>query len=149
MDKFCKSKSYHEGIQKDALISLNDASNAYRDTLRVTDLHEGDSVVGADSDDDASRASVIADDHGRPDLFSDHGRPDLFSEDGCPDGAMVPEPWEVHDSTSRPGEYVYRNTVTNKSTRTHPALKSRSSIKEPPNLFHADGSPDVAQIPAS
>ena len=73
MDKFCKSKSYQEGIQKDALFSLNEASNEYRDTLRVKDLHEGDSVVGADSDDDASRASII-----------------LFHADGSPDVAHIP-----------------------------------------------------------
>ena len=107
MEKICKSISYLEGIQKDALFSLNKASDEYRDTLRVEDLYEGDSVVGADSDDDASRASII-----------------LFDEDGNPDNAMVPKPWQVYDSTTRPGVPYYLNRDTGESTWTHPALKS-------------------------
>ena len=79
MDKFCTCKSYQKGVQADALFCLNAASDWYRDTLRVKDEHEGDSVVGTDDDDDdASRASVI-----------------LYHEDGRPDIAHIPAPWTL------------------------------------------------------
>ena len=52
MDKFCTCKRYQKGVQADALFRLNKASNLYRDTLRVKDEHEGDSVVDTDDDDD-------------------------------------------------------------------------------------------------
>ena len=92
MDKLCTGKRYAERMQKNALCSLNWASDWYRDTLRVEDLHEGDSVVGADSDDDASRASVIADEHDRSSIQEP---PNLFHADGSPDLAHVPAPWTI------------------------------------------------------
>ena len=124
MDKFCTCKSYQKGVQADALYSLNAASDWYRDTLRVKDEHEGDSVVGTDDDDDdASRASVI-----------------LYHEDGRPDVAHIPAPWEVHESTKQPGVYYYSNPATGTSTWTHPASKTK------PKKTHSSGTP--GRVPA-
>ena len=81
MEKLCTGKRYQKCIQTDALFSLNAASDWYRDTLRVKDEHEGDSVVGTDDDDDASRASVI-----------------LCHEDGRPDVAHIPAPWKLRET---------------------------------------------------
>ena len=104
MHKFCMSKAYIEGTQKDAQNSRNNASIMYNDTLPDTDSLQGNSSIGADSDDEASRASIIAEDQECPNV--DPSNLVLFLKNGSADPQYVHLPWttsdDLYDSENRP-----------------------------------------------
>ena len=147
------SKAYIEGTQKDAHYSINIASKLFSDSLLDTKSLQGTGTLEADSNAEASRATIIAEDQECPN--TDPSNLVLFLKNGSADPQYVHLPWttsdDLYDSENRP---IFYNTLTGEQTIIHPMLHDQHmrdsaflSDHGRPDLFHEDGSPDVALIP--